>query len=198
MGILKHFDLSVFKCESFLETGTENGHGIDHALKFDFKSINSVEINEKFYRAACIKYISQPKVGLWHGSSNECMKEMLESIVKYDSCFFWLDAHLPSDPGSKYLYDRSGDDVEFPLEEELKNIMKFRDTKKDVFLIDDLRIYVDGPFQYPSHTWPFIKNYPNFFPHKDGINFIKNLFDNTHDIKEIYDHEGYLLITPKK
>lgn len=197
MGILKHFDLKKFDVECFLETGTENGHGIDHALKYNFKSINSVEINHMFYRAACIKYAPESKVHLWHGSSEECMPDMLKSIKSFKSCFFWLDAHLPSDPGSKFLYERKNDNIEFPLEQELKNIISLRNIKNDVFLIDDLRIYIDGPFEHAANTWPYRNNYPNFFPHKDGISFIKKMFIDTHNINNIYDHEGYLLLTPK-
>ncbi len=197
MGILRHFDLSKYQTDCFLETGTENGNGIDHALNYQFKSIYSIEINENFYNAATIKYKNDKKVKLWLGDSANTMKYVLKEINSYDSCFFWLDAHLPSDPGSKYLYHRDSDDIEFPLQSEIDTIIKNRDIKKDIFLIDDLRIYLDGPFQYSANTWPWTKNYPNFFPHKDGIKFLEVLFFDTHNITKIFDHEGYLLITPK-
>lgn len=197
MGILKHFDLNNYKTDCFLETGTENGHGIDHALKYNFKEINSIEINESFYRAACIKYVKDTNVVLWHGNSTSVIPNVLEKIKNYSSCFFWLDAHLPSDPGSKYTFNRVDDKIEFPLESEINLIVNKRDIRKDIFLIDDLRIYVAGPFQHTADSWPYKKNYPNFFPHKDGIKFLEILFSETHDIKKIYDHEGYVLITPK-
>jgi hypothetical protein len=199
MGLLKTFDLSKYKTKSFIETGTENGHGIDHVLLYDqFESINSVEINEQFYKSAKNKYQKEDRVKLWLGSSEEKMNEILISIEKYDSCLFWLDAHLPSDPGSKYKHERLTDEIEFPLQKELEIIFNNRDTKNDYFIIDDLRIYIDGPFQYVAKSWPYIEMYPTFFPHSDGIGFIEKLFSKTHNIIKDYRHEGYLLLNPIK
>ena len=198
MGLLRHFNLLGLAAECFVETGTENGNGVDHALKYDFfKEIHSVEINEKFYDFCSQKYKHIDRVKLWFGSSEEKMSEILESISGLNSCLFWLDAHLPSDPGSRFLHDREDNNIEFPLEKELQLIKERRDTASDYFLIDDLRIYIDGDFQYPGHTWPHYKEYPGFFPHPEGITFIENLFGETHEFVKIYDHEGYLMLKPK-
>ena len=199
MGILKHFDLSGVDAQCFVETGLENGYGLDHALTYkQFLELHSVEINQEFYDFGSQKYKHMDRVKLWLGSSEERMEEIVQSISQHNSCFFWLDAHLPSDPGSRFLHDREDDNIEFPLEKEIQIIKKNRDTKNDYFLIDDLRIYVDGPFQYPGNSWPHYKDYPGYFPHPDGIGFAQRAFADTHDIKQIYDHEGYLFISPKK
>ena len=199
MGLLRHFDLRLIDAECFVETGLENGHGMDHAITYpQFKKLHSVEINKKFYEFCSEKYKHVDRVKLWLGSSEERIEEIIEDIAEFKSCFFWLDAHLPSDPGSRFLHDRGSDHVEFPLEKEIEIITQKRDTSSDYFLIDDLRIYVDGPFQHPGKSWPHYKDYPGFFPHPDGINFAERAFGATHDIKQIYDHEGYLYISPKK
>jgi hypothetical protein len=198
MGLLRHFDLSLIEAQCFVETGLENGNGVDHALSYEqFKELHSIEINEKFYNFGCTKYKHVDRLNLWCGSSAERLEEVVESIAKFKSCFFWLDAHLPSDPGSRFKHDRKGDDIEFPLEREIEIITRNRDVSNDCFLIDDLRIYIDGPFQYPGSSWPHHKNYPDFFPHKEGIKFAEDAFGSTHSIKQIYDHEGYLFVTPK-
>ena len=80
-----------------------------------------------------------------------------------------------------------------PLERELEIISLLRPAAKDVIICDDLRIYVDGPFQH--------KNVPEdvrpFCPRDRNIDFVYRLMDATHDVKELYEHEGYILITPK-
>ena len=199
MGILRNFDLSHFKMANcFLETGSENGLGIEHAAKYkNLLEIHSVEINEKFYNFCKQKFKFSDKVKLWLGSSEDRMSDMISSIEKYDSCIFWLDAHLPSDPGSRFLHDRVSNEIEFPLEAELKIIKENRDVSKDYFIIDDLRIYIEGPFQHTGQSWPHRHLYPDFFPHKDGIKFVEDLLGDTHDIVKVYDHEGYLLLYPK-
>ena len=199
MGLLRHFNLSGVNAECFVETGLENGNGIDHALTYpQFKELHSVEINEKFYNFGKGKYQHVERIKLWLGPSADRLAEVVESISDLESCFFWLDAHLPSDPGSRFLYKRDTDEIEFPLEREIQIITQNRDITKDYFLIDDLRIYVDGPFQYPGTSWPHHKNYPGFFPHPEGIKFAEDAFGATHDLEQIYDHEGYLFISPKK
>tara|TARA_R100001015_G_scaffold19003_2_gene14081 strand:- start:11764 stop:12372 length:609 start_codon:yes stop_codon:yes gene_type:complete len=200
MGLLRNFDLSNFEnAKCVMETGSEKGFGIEHALKYkNIKEVHSVEINEKFYDFCGQKFKHDDRVKLWLGSSENRLKEMLESISHLDSCLYWLDAHLPSDPGSYFKHDRVDNDVEFPLEIEMKIIKENRDTSKDYFIIDDLRIYIDGPFQHTGKSWPHHHLYPNFFPHKDGISFIEDLFGDSHEIVKIYDHEGYLLLYPKE
>ena len=71
-------------------------------------------------------------------------------------------------------------------------------SKSPLIQNQDLRIYIDGPFQYPGNSWPHHHLYPDFFPHKDGIKFIEDLCGETHEIIKIYDHEGYLLLYPKE
>ena len=200
MGILRNFDFNQFtNADCFLETGSENGFGIEHALKYkNIKYIQSVEINEKFHNFCKHKFKFNDNVNLWLGPSEERLKEMVESMKEYKSCIYWLDAHLPSDPGSRFKHDRIKDEIEFPLETEIKIIKENRDISNDYFIIDDLRIYIDGPFQYPGSSWPHHKLYPDFFPHKDGIKFIEDLCGDTHEIVKIYDHEGYLLMYPKE
>ena len=125
------------------------------------------------------KYKFVDRIKLYHGDSETKMNDVLSAIEKYTSCFFWLDAHLPADPGSqmKKEYTCSSDKIEFPLEVELRSIRESRDTKNDIILIDDLRIYLDGPFQYPGH--------------------IETMFEDSHNFHKIYNHEGYLLLLPK-
>ena len=198
MGLLRHFDLARFaNADCFLETGSENGFGIEHAMKYDnLEEIHSVEINEKFYNFCSQKFKFVDRVNLWLGSSEARLVEMISAISDKNSCIYWLDAHLPSDPGSRFKYGRESNQIEFPLEKELRLIMENRDTSSDYFIIDDLRIYEDGPFEHTGKSRPHHHLYPDFFPHVDGIKFIEDMFGDTHNILRDYSHEGYLILEP--
>ena len=80
---------------------------------------------------------------------------------------------------------------EIPLEHELETICKHRGkNSQDVLLIDDLRLYEDGPFG--SGSWPGRHEFGT-----KGIGFIHQLFDETHFITRDFRDEGYLMIAPK-
>ena len=48
MGLLRHFDLARFaNADCFLETGSENGFGIEHAMKYD--NIKEIQIQSWYH-----------------------------------------------------------------------------------------------------------------------------------------------------
>ena len=179
MGRLNNFNLDEFReATCFIETGTQNGVGLGHAhVNGAFWELHSVEINEGYYRAACAKTAHAPNIHLWHGSSFDKLPEMMKEVSGHRSCLFWLDAHIPEDT-AEYPFRTEDEEIVFPLEKELELIVNTRDTRNDYFIIDDLRIYIEGPFQYPFNSHPeaasYKKQYPNYFPHKDGISFVEN------------------------
>jgi hypothetical protein len=202
MGVLKNFDLNRFsKIECFLETGTQDGVGLQHAyINGNFEQLHSIEINEGYYNKCVDKFTNIKNIHLWYGNSIDKIPLVLKDIQKYSSCLFWLDAHIPEDT-KQYPFFTEDEEIIFPLEKEFELIVKNRDVKNDYFLIDDLRVYIDGPFQYPFSSHPdsqkFKQKYPNYFPSKNGISFIEKLIGNTHNIEKIWDHEGYLYAYPK-
>ena len=56
-------------------------------------------------------------------------------------------------------------------------------------MIDDLRIYEDGPFE--SGNWDERSKYGG-----DGIEFIENIFDKTHYIVRSYNAQGSIILFP--
>ena len=202
MGILKNFNLNRFNgVQAFLETGTQNGVGLEYAHRNgNFLDLHSIEINEGYYKYCSAKFSNAKNITLWHGNSIEKIPQVLNAIKQYSSCLYWLDAHIPEDT-KEYPFFTENEEIIFPLEKEFDLITKNRDIKNDYFLIDDLRVYIDGPFQYPFNSHPeskkYKQKYPNYFPHKNGINFIENLVKDTHDIEKIWDHEGYIYVYPK-
>ena len=102
---------------------------------------------------------------------------------------FWLDAHFPGEMHG-LPYDSEKDmDLRLPLERELRIIKDIRDTSNDYFIIDDLRIYEDGPFS--GGVWQ-----DRLKMGGNGIDFIYQLFESTHTISRDYRNEGYIILEP--
>jgi hypothetical protein len=177
--LINRYELTVF-----VETGTFRGRGVIHALNFDFKEIHSIELLNPYYQAAKLLFNSIDNVYIHPGRSDKVLSSILPRIE--GRILFWLDAHLPSNhiPG---LYSQ---ETELPLVNELKVIKDCRDISGDVFIIDDLRIYLDGPFE--NGNWPRKKDF-NLM----SSGFIDMTFAGTHEIEKDYRDEGYLIAIPK-
>ena len=59
----------------------------------------------------------------------------------------------------------------------------------DVFVIDDLRVYEDGPFE--TGNWAERGLYGG-----DGIAFIEELFEDTHYVVRSYNKQGFVMLFP--
>jgi hypothetical protein len=192
MGNLKHFDLKhyidFYGIRGFIETGTGAGASLEYAKKYDFELIYSIEIIDSLYQAAVKKFVDDSRITILKGSSREQLDNILPKLSTIDSILFWLDAHYPgADYGLKSYHDPSiTEDIRLPLETELKLIKSIRPTHRDVFLIDDLRIYLPGNYSAGSLPWE----------PKGNIDFISELFV-THTIRLDYAAEGYIILCPK-
>jgi hypothetical protein len=186
MGTLKAFNLielkEKYKLNCLVETGTFTGDGIQLGLDAGFKEIYSCEIDLKFYNDACIRFTVNENVFL-ENISSEIFLEHIEYLIKpnNNNILFWLDAHLPDIKNA----DKT---LMFPLQKELEIIKDVRNISKDVFIIDDLRIYEDGNFGHG--------NYENRDINMNSGFIYSNLLP-THNIEKDYRHEGYLICTPK-
>jgi hypothetical protein len=110
----------------------------------------------------------------------------------YGNCLFWLDAHFPGADAGMARYDAAMDeDIRLPLEKELTIIHECRKNCNDLLIIDDMRVYEDGPYENgnsPVDTLP--RNDRN-------LDFINRLFGRTHISMKTYRNEGYILLFPK-
>jgi len=194
MGLLNTFDLNQYiqkyNTSIFIETGTGIGQGITYAQSFPFKQLYTIEIIKKLYDENVIK-LKDNKTELILNNSISGLTEILSKVLQTDTILFWLDAHFP---GADYQMGNYADtwekNIKTPLEDELILISSIRKNNKDVFLIDDLRLYEDGNYDCGSIDRT---KYGNC----NGVEFVFNLFSNTHDIVKSYKHEGYLIVTPK-
>lgn len=128
----KHISLGTF-----VETGTCFGRSVEIALKLGFKYILSVEGDRTRFEHCDAKFLNDENVAIWHGHSPDKLPIMLSAVPRFP-ILYWLDAH-PSGPAS------FGQDYEANPEYHQSNILraeltiiKERNVKGDVILIDDL------------------------------------------------------------
>jgi hypothetical protein len=195
MGSLKRFDLGrmikEYDTRFFFETGTWKGDGIAYASRFSFDSIYSSEIMPQFVEKAKLRFKNDPRVKIIEGDSLNVFSSTLPGIN--GNCIFWLDAHFPgADEGIKTFNEYEDEKIRLPLAEEIRLIKDLRKNFLDVFLVDDLRIYEEGPFKagnLPGHVLP---------PRIRNTRFMEEAYGNSHIILKSYEEEGYLMAFPKE
>lgn len=195
MGELYFFRLAelikVFDADTFFETGTGFGLGVQVARTLPFKLIISVEIVASEVERIRPAFSSDQRVKLLIGRSIDLMPQVLPRIP--GNIIFWLDAHFPGAHHHLQGYDAEKDlDTRLPLERELALIKQLRPGKRDVILIDDLRIYEQDNFEWGNLNDVGLKGLGQF----DG-RFLYTLFQETHDAHRFLNHSGYLALTPK-
>ena len=200
MGHIQAFNLDSFilayNLRGYLETGTGEGDSLNYALKFpQFEELYSIEMDNRIYMNALEKF-KDSRLSFFNGLSKDILKDILPKLDIEKNYLFFLDAHFPEadfqneDPGryikSFFKYGQNS----IPLEDELALIKTNRTLNRDVILIDDLRIYEDGPFE--------TGNWSDRTKIKAGdISFIESLLGNTHNITRSFKQQGYLILTPK-
>jgi hypothetical protein len=195
MGSLNRFDLSriikEYNTPNMFETGTFWGDGVAHALHLPFSNIISVEIIPAIAAKARCRFAANEKVKIMETDSISALERQLPKLE--GNTVFWLDAHFPgADAGLTDHADGTDELFRLPLIKETELISKFRKKFHDVLILDDLRIYEDGPYQngpVPSNAIP-----------KGGrsLSFVYQYFEATHYIFKSYLDEGYTLLFPKK
>lgn len=178
MGHINFFDLHAVKgdCKVFVETGAGEG-------------LSTVQLCDHFDRGYCIELMSHlawklraknlPELTVLEGNSFDVLETLLPTIQ--EPCLFWLDAHYPELYGSAPL-----DPVHtLPLVKELELVLKR--PYNDVILIDDLRVYQQGPFQ--SGNLPV-----GLMP---GSGLLESFDGKRHVVTCYYENEGYVKVTKR-
>lgn len=181
--------LDFYEVKNFVETGTgaaevvRSVHNINKSL-----NIHTIEIIEEIYQKNKLSFSYLSGVN-WHlGQSSEVLPKILPELN--GNTLFWLDAHFPgADFGMSSYGDEPDINKRLPLQSELELIVKTKDVKNDIFVIDDLRIYEDGPFE--DGSWSDRNKYGG-----DGIDFVTELFEETHYIVKSYNKQGFIILFP--
>jgi len=205
MGAISTFDLQEiidrFNTTVFIETGTLYGDGITYALKYNFDIIISIEIDKNLAEQAQNRFRSNSNVHIIHGDSKVVLQNILPTIN--GNILFWLDAHFPGADSGQTTYESCLSlpyNDRLPLEAEL-NIIKQSRLNKDVMICDDLWIYKDGTYgagNIDDHAKRHNQNVTKLqISEGKDISFVSTLYGDTHTFKEVYNHQGYLIILPK-
>ena len=181
--------LDFYNIDNFVETGTGAAEVVRSisSIKSDL-NIHTIEIIEEIFNKNKISNSYLTNVN-WHlGQSSEVMPEILPQLE--GNTLFWLDAHFPgADFGLASYGDEEDLEKRLPLRSELEIIVEGRDVSNDVFVIDDLRVYEDGPFE--TGNWAERNLYGG-----DGIAFIEDLFEDTHFVVRSYNKQGFVILLP--
>ncbi|MBM3484459.1 MAG: class I SAM-dependent methyltransferase [Alphaproteobacteria bacterium] len=199
MGHLRHFDLDRlcrdYGCRHIVETGTGSGDGLAYAAARPFATLHSIEIHADIAAAARRRFDADGRIRIHLGNSTEQLPKILAELPTDEPILFWLDAHFPGADLGFAAYDAEPDvDIRLPLERELEIIARFRPGASDVFLIDDLRIYEEGPFEN-GNIPDWAQTLPPTLRH---LQFVERLFAATHSSRRDYADEGYLLLVPAR
>jgi len=188
-----------FNIKNYIETGTGgilDSYGQNSLLQvsqlnIDDLKMHSIEILDRIYQEAVKYFKDNSNVYMHHGNSHDELPKVLDELDENPSLFF-LDAHFPDsyrDVNNREVIRDDPDYIKIPLEGELRIICEKRDVSKDIIVIDDIRIYQEGPYENG--------NFQNKELHGgENLNFVYELLDKTHVIVESYLQEGYLICFP--
>jgi len=188
-----------FNIKHYVETGTGgilDSYGQNSLLQVSQLQIpdlkmHSIEILERIYNEAVEYFKNNPNVCMHHGNSHDELPKAIDELDENPALFF-LDAHFPDSYRNEYNQEVIRDDpdyIKIPLEGEIRILCQKRDVSKDIIVIDDIRIYKEGPFQNG--------NFENKELHGgQNLNFVEELLDTTHILIESYLEEGYLICFP--
>ncbi len=181
--------LDFYDIKNFVETGTGQAELVRSVYEADETlNIHTIEVVPEIFEQNKIKFSYLNDVS-WHlGTSFKILPEILPTFE--GNTLFWMDAHFPgADFGLSSYGDEKDMDKRLPLKRELESIVQSRDVSHDVFVIDDLRIYEDGPFE--TGNWDERTKYGG-----DGIGFIEEMFEKTHYIGRSYNAQGSVILFP--
>jgi len=180
---------------NYIETGTGMGDCLEYIVSnFQFDTYSTIEINQTICNSAIFRLQSRgvnlSKVQFINSKSKPALEKILPNIN--GNTLFFLDAHFPgADFHLASYFDEKDENTRIPLKKELETIVRLKKGfEKDVFVIDDLRIYEDGPFE--GGNWELRQALGS-----EGIDFIYELLSNTHDITKNYKSQGYIIALPK-
>lgn len=184
--------IDKYNCSVFIETGTGIGNGLNQALQFPFEHFYSIEFNSKLYTHCIERFKNESRCILIHNNSVRGLQEILPEIPKDKNILFWLDAHFPGADYqlNSYTDEQFEDNIRLPLIYELYTVFSCRPNNKDVFIIDDWRMYENGPYDSGNID-------KELYNISNNAEYIFELFKQTHDRIIDYHDEGYFITIPK-
>ena len=116
---LDRVDLSKYRSDVFIETGTHRGDGVRRALEAGFESVMTCELDPSWLMRMPREFITHERVRIGVGRSSRILTDYC-MMAGGESVTFWLDAH----PDGKLVFETS------PLFEELETIKGWRNLSQ--------------------------------------------------------------------
>ena len=129
---------AAHRLSTFVETGTCLG-GTTYALRNDFETIISMELDPILWANAARRLRPFPQISIRRGDSAELLPEIVKELS--GAALFFLDGHYSSGVTAR-------GDKDTPIVEELRSVLS-DDRFEHVVVIDDARCFT-GDHDYPT------------------------------------------------
>lgn len=123
--------------DTFIETGSGHGDGIQRALDAGFTQVISIEAYYENFMVCAKRFAGDGRVHLYYGTSQDVLPRLIQAYS--GPCVFYLDAHPSAENSYGYVEAARGDAAYFQdtvIRAELALIL--RDHLRHVILIDDM------------------------------------------------------------
>jgi hypothetical protein len=201
MGELSIFNLQhlidKFNLKLYFETGTGKAVSLRYALRHNFQKFYSVDLDSDLIKEAQNE-IKDERLIFINDFSTNAIEKHVPNLDPEKPTLFFLDAHFPGADFHKTTYENSIKEYKeqsLPLELEINLIKEIRNTNKDVIIIDDFKLY-EASDKYEDST-DSITQFLDELKINRTPSFIYNSFNKTHNFEKLYNHQGYMVITPK-
>jgi hypothetical protein len=156
-----------FPNETFIETGSFYGEGIQQAIESGFEKIISIELSPKYFSICVNRFNLDPNVKIVFGDSYKILPEILPKINSRIT--FWLDGHHSCE-------DTALGDFWAPLMQELDAI-KSHHIKNHTILIDDMRCWNEYDSKHGFETKDLLSKLYDINPNYK-IEYLNGVIDN--------------------
>jgi hypothetical protein len=151
MSVLTNF----FNCHDvYIETGIGHGQSLNEAVRYGFKTLHAIEIDEKLVKMAHGTFPRIAELTIHHGSSPDVLPKIIDPARQ---TLFWLDAHYSA---GLYTSDSERDRAqldprygECPLMVELQAIVQVPWVVDPVILIDDAFCFTAEKYEGYYASW---------------------------------------------
>ena len=135
--LLHYKDFRHFS-DTFIETGSGHGDGIQRALDAGFARIFSIEAYYDSFLLCARRFVSNGRVRLYRGKSVEVLPKLLR--MDLGQCVFFLDAH-PSNEKSYGYNEVALGEQEYTQDKIIRDELGLilGDERRHILMIDDLR-----------------------------------------------------------
>jgi hypothetical protein len=145
--------------DTFIETGSGQGDGIQRALDAGFEHVSSIEAYDENFMICAMRFQNDRRVKLYRGRSVDVLPRLLSLLP--GPCVFFLDAHPSAENSYGYEEAARGDADYYQdtiIRQELALILA--DGRRHVILIDDM--HGDSSVCVPTYRDMILRAQPDY------------------------------------